>query len=176
MKRLLILGAVVAVAAVVVAVVAYSAGGKDNSPNGAAPATGGATVSSQEIAGEGAVLVDSAGRPLYASNQENAAGKVLCTDGCTSFWMPLTVAAKGSPTEHAVSGKLGVVKRPDGARQVTLDGKLLYSFTQDSPGKVTGDGFQDAFGGRRFTWHVVHADGASSSSGSTTTNTGSYGY
>jgi len=175
MKRLLILGAVVAVAAVVVAVAAYSAGGKDNSPTGAMPATGGETVVSQDIAGKGAVLVDSAGRALYASNQENAAGKVLCTDGCTSFWMPLTVA-KGSPTEHAVSGKLGVVKRPDGARQVTLDGKLLYSFTQDSPGKVTGDGFQDAFGGRTFTWHVVHADGASGSSGGTTTNTGSYGY
>ena len=175
MKRLLILGAAVAVAAVVVAVAAYSAGGKDNSPGGAAPGTGGATIASQEIDGKGAVLVDSTGRALYAADQENAAHKVLCTDGCTSFWMPLTVA-KGSPTEHAVSGKLGVVERPDGARQVTLDGKLLYSFSQDSPGKVMGDGFQDAFGGQTFTWHVVHADGASSSSPSPTTNTGSYGY
>jgi predicted lipoprotein with Yx(FWY)xxD motif len=175
MKRLLILGVAVAVAAAVVAIAAYSAGGNDNSSGDAAPAAGAATVSSREIDGEGAVLVDSAGRALYASDQEKAAGKVLCTDGCTSFWMPLTVA-KGSPTEHSVSGELGVMRRPDGARQVTLDGKLLYSFTQDSPGKVTGDGFEDAFGGRTFTWHVVRADGNTSSSGSSGTTGGPYGY
>ena len=176
MKRLLILGVAVAVAAVVVAIAAFSAGGSDNSsPSTAAPAAATATVSSREIAGMGTVLVDSAGRALYASNQENAAGKVLCMDGCTSFWMPLTVA-KGSPTERSVSGELGVVKRPDGARQVTLNGKLLYSFTQDSPGKVTGNGFEDAFGGQMFTWHVVQADGNSSSSGGNAATTGPYGY
>ena len=175
MIRLLILGVAVVVAAVVVAIAAFSAGGKDNSPNTAAPMSGPATVSSRDIAGQGDVLVDSAGHALYASDQENAAGKVLCTDGCTSFWMPLTVA-KGSPTEHSVSGDLGIVKRPDGARQVTLDGKLLYSFSQDSPGKVTGNGFEDAFGGRTFTWHVVDASGDTSSSGGSSTNSGSYGY
>ena len=175
MKRLLILGVAVAVAAAVVAIAAYSAGGNDNSSGSAAPAAGAATVSSREITGEGAVLVDSAGRALYAADQENAAGKVLCTDGCTSFWMPLTVD-KGSPTERSVSGELGVVRRPDGARQVTLDGKLLYSFTQDSPGKVAGDGFEDAFGGQTLTWHVVHANGNTDSSGGSSTTTGPYGY
>ncbi len=175
MKRLLILGVVVAVAAAVVAIAAYSAGGNDNSPGAAAPAAGAATVSSREIAGEGAVLVNSTGHALYASDQENAAGKVLCTGACTSFWMPLTVA-KGSPTGRSVSGELGVVSRPNGSRQATLDGKLLYSFTQDSPGKVTGNGFEDAFGGQMFTWHVVHADGNTGSSGGNATTTGPYGY
>jgi len=175
MKRLLIVGAVVVVAAAVVAIAAYSAGGNGSSPSMAAPAAGAATVASKDVAGQDDVLVDSAGRALYASDQENAAGKVLCTGTCTSFWMPLTVT-KGSPTGHSVSGDLSVVTRPGGGKQVTLDGKLLYSFVEDSPGKVTGNGFKDAFGGRMFTWHVVHADGSTGSSGVSTSTTGSYGY
>ena len=55
------------------------------------------------------------------------------------------------------------VKRPDGTSQVTFNGKLLYTFYEDSPGEVGGDGFDDAFGGMKFTWHVVHANGSTSS-------------
>lgn len=175
MKRLLILGVAAAVVAAVVAIAAYSAGGDDQSPGAAAPATGAATVSREEIGDSGAVLVNSAGHALYASDQENDAGKVLCTEGCTSFWMPLTVS-NGSPTGSSTSGELGVVERPDGARQVTLDGKLLYTFVQDGPGEVTGEGFEDAFDGQTLTWHVVHADGNAGSSGGGTTTTSPYRY
>jgi predicted lipoprotein with Yx(FWY)xxD motif len=88
---------------------------------------------------------------------------VLCaTDACTSFWEPLTVS--GSPTGGSgLPAKLDVIRRPDGARQVAIDGKLLYSFVQDDPGEVTGDGFEDAFDGQTLTWRVVHADGSTSS-------------
>ena len=54
---------------------------------------------------------------------------------------------------------------------MTYDGKLLYSFMLDKPGKVAGDGFKDAFAGQRFTWHVVHPTAATSSSGTTTPRT-----
>jgi predicted lipoprotein with Yx(FWY)xxD motif len=91
---------------------------------------------------------------------------VVCTDACTSFWVPLTLDA-GEPSGD-VSGMLGVVERLDGARQVTLDGRRLYTFVQDEPGEVTGEGFSDAFGGQQFTWHAVHADG--------TTGAGSSGF
>ena len=79
---------------------------------------------------------------------------MLCTGACLSFWQPLTVT--GTPTGTSLHGKLGVLRRPDGRRQVTFNGKLLYSFKLDKPGKVTGDGFKDAFGGQSFTWHVAH--------------------
>jgi predicted lipoprotein with Yx(FWY)xxD motif len=42
---------------------------------------------------------------------------------------------------------------------VACNGRLLYSFKLDKPGKVTGDGFKDAFGGQRFTWRVAHPVG-----------------
>jgi predicted lipoprotein with Yx(FWY)xxD motif len=163
MKRLLIAGAVVAVAliaGITIALAATSGGGKSSS---ATPAkTGGATVSAQQISGSGNVLVDSSGLPLYANDQEKN-GMVLCDGACLSFWKPLKVS--GMPKAGALSGKLGVVSRPDGGKQVTYNGKLLYTFYLDKPGKVSGDGFDDAFAGHSFTWHVVHANGSTSSSG-----------
>jgi hypothetical protein len=62
--------------------------------------------------------------------------------------------------------------------QVTYNGKPLYTFSQDQPGQVTGDGFQDAFNGQQFTWHVVTASnsgGASQSGGSSSGNASSSG-
>jgi predicted lipoprotein with Yx(FWY)xxD motif len=100
---------------------------------------------------------------------------VLCTGACESFWMPLTVDS-GAPTGSSVSGELGVAERPDGTRQVTLDGKLLYSFVEDDPGQVTGDGFEDAFDGQTLTWHVVHPDGSTGSTSGGTTTIGPFGY
>ncbi len=89
---------------------------------------------------------------------------------------PLTAKA---PTGSAdVTGMLGTVKRPDGTGQVTLDGAPLYTFAEDSPGQVTGDGVQDSFGGKDFTWHVITAGAAPEHDQSTTggSSAGGYGY
>jgi predicted lipoprotein with Yx(FWY)xxD motif len=119
-------------------------------------------VSVSDVDGVGDVLVDAKGDALYMSEQE-AGGMVLCTDGCTAFWEPLTVSGTGSPTgASSVAGTLGTVERPDGSRQITFDGAPLYRFTEDSgPGVVSGDGFADSFDGRQFTWHVARPGGAS---------------
>lgn len=167
-RRLLVTGIIVVVAAVVGVAIAFAAtGGSGGSSN-----AGGATVSVKKIGGAGSVLVDSRGRPLYRSEQERK-GMVLCTGACLSFWQPLTV--KGTPKAHGLSGKLAVVKRPDGlGRQVTYNGKLLYSFKLDKPGQAAGDGFKDAFGGRKFRWHVVRPVGTSSTGSSNPTPTPTY--
>jgi len=159
-KRLLIFGAVGAVALVAGITIAFAAAGG----SGSASRSGSATVSVRSIAGHGKVLVDSRGRALYRNDQEGR-GMVLCTGACVSFWKPLTIS--GTPKGESLTGKLAVVKRPGGGRQVTFDGKPLYTFTLDKPGKVTGDGFRDAFGGRKFTWRVAHPTGARSA-GTTT--------
>jgi predicted lipoprotein with Yx(FWY)xxD motif len=169
MKRLLILAAIVAS----VALAACGGGGSGNDSAMAAPGAGAGTVAVKSLGDAGRVLVDSGSRALYASDQE-ASGSVLCTDACESFWKPLTVN-RGQPT-GSVPGKLGVVKRPDGGRQVTYDGRPLYSFTQEGPGEVTGDGFNDAFGGRQFTWHVVSVGKGGSSSAGSSAGGSAYGY
>jgi predicted lipoprotein with Yx(FWY)xxD motif len=168
MKRLLIAAAAVAVVAVLA--LAACGGGGGGSDNASAPSSAGtATVSVKDLGDSGAVLVDSAGKALYESDQEAADPNVLCTDACEDFWQPLTIDS-GMPTGNDVPGKLGVAKRPDGTRQVTLDGRRLYSFVQDDPGEVTGEGFSDAFGGQTFTWHVVNADGSTGNQGGSTSN------
>jgi predicted lipoprotein with Yx(FWY)xxD motif len=143
------------------------------------------TVAVRQLSGVGSVLVDNTGKALYANNLETA-GKILCSDpGCKAFWTPVTLHA-GMPTAPASAGKLGVTKRPDGSTQVTDNGKPLYTFSEDSPGKATGNGFQDQFAGHNFTWNVVLANGTpasgagpGSSAGAQTStggSTGNYGY
>ena len=102
----------------------------------------------------------------------------MCTGSCTQIWLPLAAPSSGQPTAgDGVSGKLGTVKRPDGKLQVTLDGRPLYRFAQDSqPGKATGDNATDSFGGQQFTWHAEGDSSSSSSSGSGGSGGNSYGY
>jgi predicted lipoprotein with Yx(FWY)xxD motif len=156
MKRLLM--AAVAVAA---SIVLAACGG--SSSDSATPSGSTQTVGVKAIDGIGNVLVDSSGKALYASDVE-ADGKVHWTS--SSFWKPLTVDS-GAPTAAAGVGKLGVITRPDGARQVTTNGRLLYTFTEDSPGKAEGNGFSDDLSGEHFTWNAVLAGGTvASGSGS----------
>jgi predicted lipoprotein with Yx(FWY)xxD motif len=134
-------------------------GGSDD--DGAATASTGSTT----VSLDDGVLVDRNGAALYSSDQEKS-GQVSCTGGCTSIWLPLAAPSSGEPTAGAdITAKLGVVKRPDGSRQVTLDGRPLYRFAEDGKdGKATGDGLTDSFAGKQFTWHA-EGTGASDSSG-----------
>lgn len=158
----------------VVVLLALLVGGCGGGGSGEPVSAGGETVSVANVAGVGDVLVDARGNALYSPDQE-ANGKVLCTDACASIWIPLTLPAGEQPTGSSdVSSQLGLIRRPDGAEQVTYEGKPLYTFAEDpSPGEVTGNGFADDFGGTSFTWHVA-AQG--SVSGGTTSTEGGYGY
>ena len=118
------------------------------------------------------VLVDTNGDALYSPAQE-ADGMIECTGSCEQIWKPVT--PDDAPASGNVTGKLGTVKRPDGSEQVTLDGAPLYTFAEDSPGQATGDGVQDSFDGKDFTWHVVTSDGSAPQEQSTTTSSSSGG-
>jgi predicted lipoprotein with Yx(FWY)xxD motif len=161
MKQILIALALIAALAVV-------ACGDDDDDSATAASTSGATVQM-----DGGTLVDSDGAALYTSDQETD-GMVRCVEACAEIWVPLT--ATNPTAADDVSGKLGTVKRPDGARQVTLDGKPLYSFAEDPPGEVTGDGFKDSFAGREFTWSVVGSAEPSSGDSGNTSDAPDYSY
>jgi predicted lipoprotein with Yx(FWY)xxD motif len=150
MHRLLALAAVAATLTIA------ACGGSSNSDPAPAAAKTSDTIGVKQVAGIGRVLVDSSGLALYTPAQESN-GMIKCTGSCTSEWRP--VAATGTPTAAAGAGKVDVIDRPDGARQVTLNGMPLYTFADDSPSHVTGNGDTDTFGGRDFTWHVVLAGG-----------------
>jgi predicted lipoprotein with Yx(FWY)xxD motif len=171
--------ALTACAALAATLVIAACGGDDGDSSAPAGSGSSSTVAVQRVDGVGSVLVDPTGKALYTPDEE-ADGKVRCTGGCTSIWQPLLAPDSGAPTADGGDAKLDVVARPDGMRQVTAGGKPLYTFSEDGPGEVTGDGFTDDFDGRKFTWHAVLAGGkASSGSGSDSTSTSSqdgYGY
>ena len=159
MKRLMMtLGMPIAASLTIAACGSTGSSGGASSAAGSAPPSTSTTVAVRQLPAVGSALVDNTGKALYANNLETSS-KILCSDSaCNAFWMPLTSRA-GLPTAPAGAGKLGVTKRPDGSTQVTANGKPLYTFSEDSPGKANGNGFQDQFAGHNFTWNVVLAGG-----------------
>jgi predicted lipoprotein with Yx(FWY)xxD motif len=86
------------------------------------------------------ILVNSRGLPLYYYPPDTAT-KSSVTGALAGFWPPLT-----SPAVPAggLTGKLTVVSDAHG-NQVAYNGHLLYTFIQDHPGQVTGQGVQGFF-------------------------------
>lgn len=126
---------------------------------GEAAATSTAAVSAAEVDGT-EVLADADGRTLYTADAE-AGGEILCTGPCASIWDPaLGSGADAEAAAEATGAEIGTVERPDGERQLTLDGAPLYSFTEEGPGELTGDGFTDEFEGGAFVWSVASSPGA----------------
>jgi predicted lipoprotein with Yx(FWY)xxD motif len=155
--------AAAAVALVLALILASCGGDSDDGDSGSAGAASTpTTVSVDSFNGLGDVLVDSEGAALYTADQERD-GKVRCTDDCAEIWIPLTLSAGDEPSgPDQVSGELGVTERPGGQRQVSLGGRPLYRFADDTAGGVTGDGLSDTFGGTLFSWDVVTVGRAAS--------------
>lgn len=109
----------------------------------------------------GAVVVDGAGRTVYEFDKDTkGSGKSACSGGCASLWPAVT--ASGTPTLTGVSGTVGTITRTDGTKQVTLNGRPLYTYSGDSKaGDVTGQGY----GG---IWWVVSPSGSEMTASSST--------
>jgi predicted lipoprotein with Yx(FWY)xxD motif len=162
--------------ALMAAALSACGGGGDDDDGGNAGATGerGGIVSVRSVEGTG-VLADSRGRTLYSADVEKD-GRILCTSGCTSFWDPVEASSTEAKTAaNDLELDLGVVRRPDGVRQLTLDRKPLYSFTQEEAGQLDGDGFVDDFDGTRFEW-LAATTGAPAPSGGSGDSGATYPY
>jgi predicted lipoprotein with Yx(FWY)xxD motif len=111
------------------------------------------------------ILVDSHGLPLYIYKPDTAVTSHV-TGQLAALWPPLVAAA---PTGRGVTGRLASVATTNG-KQVAYNGHFLYTFVEDRPGKVTGQGVQN--------FYVATPNlgaGAPSSTRGSTPNSG-YGY
>jgi predicted lipoprotein with Yx(FWY)xxD motif len=144
-----------------VAALGVAACGSSNDDSGASgPGASSGLVSVANVGGTD-VLADSSGKTLYSATVEKG-GMIRCVDGCTSFWDPtLATSADAKKAADELGVKLGVVKRPDGDQQLTFDGRPLYTFAEESAGKLEGDGFVDDFQGTHFEWQAARTDGSS---------------
>ena len=86
------------------------------------------------------VLVNAKGLPLYYYRADTA--KKSQVSGVLAQLWPALVSAK--PRASGVKGKVASVKQADGP-QVTYNGHFLYTFVDDFPGHVTGQGVSNFF-------------------------------
>ncbi|MCU1363959.1 MAG: hypothetical protein JWM55_1787 [Acidimicrobiaceae bacterium] len=84
------------------------------------------------------ILVNAKGLPLYYYLADTPK-KSLVNGELARLWPPLLSA---NPSANGVRGKLTALKVAAG-RQVTYNGHFLYTFVEDSPGNVTGQGVSD---------------------------------
>ena len=89
----------------------------------------------------GEIVVDAKGMSVYFFTKDvKDSGTSACTDACLAAWPPVTTAAE-TPQVEGVTGTVGTITTPDGAKQVTLNGLPLYYFAKDTkPGDILGHG------------------------------------
>jgi predicted lipoprotein with Yx(FWY)xxD motif len=87
----------------------------------------------------GQFLVGANGMTLYIYTKDEM-DKSNCYDQCAINWPPLLVAQGETPTAgDGVTGKLDVIDRTDGTKQVAYNGMPLYYWFKDVvPGDATG--------------------------------------
>jgi predicted lipoprotein with Yx(FWY)xxD motif len=149
--RITIAAIAVALAATIAGITAAASATSTNShaasgpSSSAAPGAPGdpATVQTRSASVQGmteTILVDAQGLPLYIYKPDTPATSHV-TGQLAALWPPLVAAA---PTDRGVSGRLASVATTNG-KQVSYNGHFLYTFVEDRPGKVTGQGVQNFF-------------------------------
>lgn len=102
----------------------------------------------------GQIVVDGEGMTAYFFDGDTAnAGKSACTGECASEWTAIT-SSSATPTVDGITGKVATITRSDGVRQLTIEGRPIYTFAKDSAaGDTKGQGDDGA-------WHVVSPAGS----------------
>lgn len=103
----------------------------------------------------GRILVDGRGSTLYLFEKDRR-GHSACSSACASYWPPLLASTKPIARGGAKQSLLGVIRRSNGAKQVTYAGKPLYRFAGDArPGQTNGEDLHDFGAG----WYVLSPTG-----------------
>jgi predicted lipoprotein with Yx(FWY)xxD motif len=132
-----------------------AAGGAYGTPTGSRSqtSTSGATAQTSALkvtrTSAGAVLASGRGLTLYYYTEDKpGSGSSVCTGSCASAWPPLAAPVR-APAGVRLPGPLGMITRPGGVRQVTINGYPIYTYAGDkAPGQAVGNGIAGA-------WHVI---------------------
>jgi predicted lipoprotein with Yx(FWY)xxD motif len=146
-----------AVAALALAATGCSDSGNSSgaAPLAPVPSATGKAVSAQATS-LGTILVDGRGRTVYDfANDKNGAS--TCTGACAANWLFVPAPAPPPKSLPGVMGELGTTTREDGAHQLTVAGRPVYTFVGDSAaGQTNGQGVVLNGG----LWTVVSPAGA----------------
>jgi predicted lipoprotein with Yx(FWY)xxD motif len=102
----------------------------------------------------GRVLADGRGEAFYSFGRDPR-GRSRCYGECARVWPPVLTTGRPRAGSGSEAGLLGTSRRRDGKLQVTYDGRPLYYYVGDSPGRILCQDVSE-FGG---VWLVVAPDG-----------------
>jgi predicted lipoprotein with Yx(FWY)xxD motif len=135
--------AIAIAAAATVGTFTIASAGSGSASNHSTNAGNSATVQTATATVQGTtetILVDSKGLPLYTFSLDTPTTSRV-TGQLAALWPPLDA---GAPTVRDAGGSVTSVPTSNG-RQVAYNGHFLYTFVDDSPGHVTGQGVQNFF-------------------------------
>jgi predicted lipoprotein with Yx(FWY)xxD motif len=94
----------------------------------------------------GDIVVDGKGMSVYYYTKDvKDSGTSTCTGGCLTAW-PQLLTTSDEPKVEGVTGTVGTITTPEGAKQVTLNGLPLYYFAKDTKaGDILGQGVNDVW-------------------------------
>lgn len=126
--------------------------GTPSSPGDVPPGEPPAQLTAVYMTKMGQAVIDGAGAVLFRFGHDNPhKAKSACLGDCAQVWIPITTT--GAPLVTGIDPALvSTIKRPEGAKQVTLAGWPLYKFANARPGEWTGQGTDHA-------WFVIKPDG-----------------
>jgi predicted lipoprotein with Yx(FWY)xxD motif len=112
------------------------------------------TLKVAELDGIGAAVVNGKGRTIYRFDKEsNDPSTIACTGDCTKTWQPV-LAPNGIDVQTGIEeDNVGTIDRPEGGKQLTLNGWPLYYYFKDLQlGQTAGQ----RIGG---TWFAIAPNG-----------------
>ena len=94
----------------------------------------------------GRVLATPTRQAIYVWNREPR-GTIRCTGACAKAWPPVLVKKGVRVPMHVqgIKGDFGTIRRPGGARQLTLNRRPLYTYAHERPGQVLCNDVDDWF-------------------------------
>ena len=113
-------------------------------------------LTAQEVGDLGTIVVDQDGFTLYRFDEDSAdPPEATCVDDCAEDWPPFVVDRTATLRISGVEdAAVGLVERPDGTTQLTINGRAVYRFSGDTePGATEGQGMGGA-------WYAVTPDGS----------------
>lgn len=110
------------------------------------------------------ILVDKRGRTLYLYLSDSRNKSACFNDAtyhCSKAWPPLRTTGKPHAGPGVKAALLGVIKRPDGAAQVTYNGHPLYTDAGAPKFSLVADTKPGDINGQQFLgiWYVVSPAG-----------------
>lgn len=104
----------------------------------------------------GTIVATGKGRAVYIFAADSK-GKSRCDAACLVYWPAVIAPATVPSSLPGITGKVGVLKRNGGLRQLTINGWPLYTYKADTAaGSFAGQG-SAGFGAK---WWVVSPSGA----------------